>query len=157
MSHNSNSLFSTSDAQGPFRRFIALATCSSYKQIILDNGAAGPLVEDLFGVKDLLQIGMLAAIPYGVTTVGMIAIGYHSDRTLERRWHCAIPAFVGALGLIGLNAANGNIVASFVCLSVASTGIITTPSARQASHNGKTSQVMPIASTIRSPIRIPSA
>jgi phospholipid/cholesterol/gamma-HCH transport system substrate-binding protein len=54
VSHNSNSLFQTSDAQGPFRRFIALATCSSFKQIILDNGAAGPLVEDLFGVKDLL-------------------------------------------------------------------------------------------------------
>ena len=53
-SHNSNSLFSTSDAQGPFRRFIALATCSTYKQLILDNGSAGPLVEDMLGVNDLL-------------------------------------------------------------------------------------------------------
>ena len=33
VSHNSNSLFQTGDAQGPFRRFIALATCSTYKQI----------------------------------------------------------------------------------------------------------------------------
>ena len=54
VSHNSNSLFATGDAQGPFRRFIALATCSTYKQVILDNGAAGPLVEDMLGVNDLL-------------------------------------------------------------------------------------------------------
>jgi len=54
VSHNSNSLFQTGDAQGPFRRFVALATCSTYKQVILDNGAAGPLVEDLLGVKGLL-------------------------------------------------------------------------------------------------------
>jgi phospholipid/cholesterol/gamma-HCH transport system substrate-binding protein len=54
VSHNSVSLFQTGDAQGPFRRFVALATCSSYKQILLDNGAAAPLVEDLFGVKNLL-------------------------------------------------------------------------------------------------------
>jgi phospholipid/cholesterol/gamma-HCH transport system substrate-binding protein len=54
VSHNSNSLFQTGDAQGPFRRFLALATCSTYKQVILDNGAAGPLVEDLLGVKNLL-------------------------------------------------------------------------------------------------------
>ena len=54
VSHNSNSLFQTGDAQGPFRRFVALATCSSYKQVLLDNGAAAPLVEDLLGVKNLL-------------------------------------------------------------------------------------------------------
>jgi phospholipid/cholesterol/gamma-HCH transport system substrate-binding protein len=54
VSHNSNSLFNTSDASGPFRRFIVLATCTTYQQILLDNGAAAPIVEDALGVKDLL-------------------------------------------------------------------------------------------------------
>lgn len=78
------------------------------------------------GVANPLHVGLLAAIPYSITTIGMIWIGYHSDRTLERRWHCAIPAFVGALALVGLVYASGNSVLSFVMLSVASLGIITT-------------------------------
>ncbi|WP_289014423.1 MFS transporter [uncultured Methylobacterium sp.] len=78
------------------------------------------------GVKNPLHIGLLAAIPYGITTVGMVAIGYRSDRTLERRWHCALPAFLGALALVGLTYAGGNMVMSFALLSLASLGIITT-------------------------------
>jgi len=78
------------------------------------------------GVSNPLHVGLLAAIPYSITTVGMIAIGIHSDRTLERRWHCALPAFIGALALIGLVYASGNMVTSFVLLSLASLGIITT-------------------------------
>jgi MFS family permease len=78
------------------------------------------------GVSNPLHVGLLAAIPYSITTVGMIAIGIHSDRTLERRWHCAIPAFIGALALIGLVYSSGNMVLSFVLLSLASLGIITT-------------------------------
>ena len=78
------------------------------------------------GVANPLHVGLLAAIPYSITTIGMIWIGYHSDRTLERRWHCAIPAFVGALALLGLVYASGNSVLSFVMLSLASLGIITT-------------------------------
>ena len=54
VSHNSNSLFQTGDAQGPFRRFILLATCSTFQQTLFDQGAAAPIVEDLLGVKDLL-------------------------------------------------------------------------------------------------------
>ena len=55
VSHNTNSMFSTSDASGPYRRFIVLATCTAYQQLLLDNGAAAPIVEDALGVKDLLS------------------------------------------------------------------------------------------------------
>ena len=55
VSHNSNSLFSTGDAQGPFRRFILLATCSTIQQTVLDFGPTAPIVEDVLGVKDLLS------------------------------------------------------------------------------------------------------
>lgn len=83
------------------------------------------LIKDM-GVSNPLHVGLLAAIPYGISTAGMIAIGIHSDRTLERRWHLALPAFLGALGLIGLVYSSGNMFMSFVLLSLASLGIITT-------------------------------
>jgi phospholipid/cholesterol/gamma-HCH transport system substrate-binding protein len=54
VAHNTVSMFSTGDAQGPFRRFIILATCSTYTQLLLDQGAAAPLLEDALGIKDLL-------------------------------------------------------------------------------------------------------
>lgn len=56
----------------------------------------------------------------------MILIAMHSDHTLERRWHCAIPALVGAMALVGLNYANGQPVLSFVLLSIASICVFST-------------------------------
>ena len=44
--------------------------------------------------------GVVAVIPFVVTTVAMVLLGMHSDRTGERRWHTAIPAFVGAAALV---------------------------------------------------------
>jgi ACS family tartrate transporter-like MFS transporter len=44
--------------------------------------------------------GVVAVIPFVVTTIAMILVGMHSDRTGERRWHTAIPAFVGAAALV---------------------------------------------------------
>jgi ACS family tartrate transporter-like MFS transporter len=44
--------------------------------------------------------GVVAVIPFAVATAAMVLVGNHSDRTRERRWHTAIPAFVGAAGLI---------------------------------------------------------
>jgi len=44
--------------------------------------------------------GVVAVIPFVVTTIAMVLVGMHSDRTGERRWHTAIPAFVGAGALV---------------------------------------------------------
>lgn len=55
VSHNSNSLFSTGDAQGPFRRFVLLATCSTYEQMLAESGPTAPILEDLLGVKGVLS------------------------------------------------------------------------------------------------------
>lgn len=44
--------------------------------------------------------GMVATIPYIVTTIAMVLVGMHSDRTGERRWHTAISAFLGALAVV---------------------------------------------------------
>ncbi len=44
--------------------------------------------------------GVVAVIPFAVTTAAMVLVGNHSDRTRERRWHTAVPAFAGAAALI---------------------------------------------------------
>jgi MFS transporter, ACS family, tartrate transporter len=43
--------------------------------------------------------GMVAALPFLVTAVAMVLTGMHSDHGGERRWHTAIPAFLGAAAL----------------------------------------------------------
>ena len=83
------------------------------------------LIKDM-GVSSPLHVGLLTAIPYGASVVGMIAIGIHSDRTLERRWHLVLPAWIGAAALVALVYAQGQMVLSFVLLSVAALGIFTT-------------------------------
>jgi MFS transporter, ACS family, tartrate transporter len=44
--------------------------------------------------------GVVSALPFLVTAVAMVLVGMRSDRTGERRWHTAIPAFIGAVGLV---------------------------------------------------------
>ena len=52
-----------------------------------------------WGVTDLVQIGLYAAIPQALGVVGMILIGRSSDRRKERRWHYAASSFLAAFGL----------------------------------------------------------
>ena len=44
--------------------------------------------------------GALAVLPFLVTVVIMVLVGMRSDRTRERRWHTAIPAFTAAAGIL---------------------------------------------------------
>jgi ACS family tartrate transporter-like MFS transporter len=43
-----------------------------------------------------LTVTLLAALPYVAGVAAMLLNGWHSDRSRERRWHTAIPLFVGA-------------------------------------------------------------
>jgi nitrate/nitrite transporter NarK len=57
-------------------------------------------LQETFGIEfSLAQIGLITAIPYAITCVVMILNARHSDRTGERRWHVAVPAFIGAVGV----------------------------------------------------------
>ncbi len=56
--------------------------------------------------------GVVAVLPFLVTVVVMVLVGMRSDRTGERRWHTAIPAFTAAAGLV--LAAYGNSTALVV-------------------------------------------
>jgi sugar phosphate permease len=59
-----------------------------------------PTIVSDMGVTSTFEIGVLTAIPYGVAAVGMVLVGRSSDRRRERRWHFAVPAALGGLGLI---------------------------------------------------------
>jgi hypothetical protein len=54
VSHNSNSLFQTADASGPFRRIVLLATCTTWQQYVDQFGSSAPLVEDALGIREVL-------------------------------------------------------------------------------------------------------
>ncbi len=57
------------------------------------------LIRSLSGVSNFV-IGLLSTIPYIAAAIAMVLVGVHSDRSGERRWHTALPAFAGAAGLL---------------------------------------------------------
>ncbi len=79
------------------------------------------LIRSLSGVSNF-TVGLLSAIPYVVAALAMVAVGLHSDRSGERRWHTALPAFGGALALSGA-AYSTSIGPSILCVSVAVLGV----------------------------------
>ena len=54
--------------------------------------------------------GMIAILPFLVAVLAMVLIGSSSDRSRERRWHTAIPAFAAAAGLVGAAYGNSTVV-----------------------------------------------
>ena len=85
-----------------------------------------PTIIKATGVKDAFQIGMLTAIPYGSAVVAMIFVSRSSDRTGERRWHIAVPALLGAVGLVLSVTWGQNTVLAMTALTLATMGILTT-------------------------------
>ncbi|HXR33790.1 MAG TPA: MFS transporter [Verrucomicrobiae bacterium] len=51
------------------------------------------VVRSLSGIRPF-TIGLLSAIPYLAAAIAMVIVGAHSDRTGERDWHVALPAFI---------------------------------------------------------------
>lgn len=77
------------------------------------------------GVRDPLNVGLLTAIPYMGALIAMYLIGRSSDRMQERRWHLAIPAIVGAIGLTLSVVYAHNTVLALAALTIAAMGILT--------------------------------
>ncbi len=71
--------------------------------------------------RNSLTIGFLTAIPWALAAVTMVAVGHHSDKTGERRWHIAltsivcsaafaasaIPGISGTLSFLAINSGDG--------------------------------------------------
>src|SRR6266849_6379973 len=50
-----------------------------------------PTIIQGLGVTSNIMIGLLSAVPYIGALIGMVLVSLHSDRTLERRYHTALP------------------------------------------------------------------
>ena len=74
--------------------------------------------------KDFLKVGLLSMIPWGIAAVSMVVVGSHSDRTGERRWHCAGSLIVAMLGMIGLAVVGHAPIPSIIALTLVTAGIL---------------------------------
>jgi len=83
------------------------------------------LLETRFEECNKFQIGLLAAVPNVCATFGMVFNGWHSDRTGERRWHVALPAFLAATGWV-VFAATDSRTGALVGLALAQAGVLST-------------------------------
>uniref|UniRef100_A0A9E8CSE3 MFS transporter n=1 Tax=Bosea sp. NBC_00436 TaxID=2969620 RepID=A0A9E8CSE3_9HYPH len=52
------------------------------------------------GAKGTWEVSLFTAIPYGAAVVAMVLLGWNSDRTRERRWHCALPGLIASAALL---------------------------------------------------------
>jgi MFS transporter, ACS family, tartrate transporter len=84
-----------------------------------------PLIQDRFPSLNPLQIGLLTAVSGTCTLITIITVGWHSDRTGERRWHVAVPAFLAAVGW-GLSTWREAAVLSFLGLVLAQAAMMST-------------------------------
>jgi MFS transporter, ACS family, tartrate transporter len=79
------------------------------------------LIKSLSGMSNF-EIGILSAIPYIAAAGAMVIVGLHSDRSGERRWHTAVPAFAGAAAL-AIAAHTSSVTANIALISVAVLGV----------------------------------
>ena len=81
-----------------------------------------PQIVKGFGGVSNLEVGFIVAVPNLAAAIVMVLWTRHSDRTRERPWHVALPAFAGCLGLVA-SATVTNPILSTLALGVALIGI----------------------------------
>ncbi|MGU7782806.1 MFS transporter [Burkholderia sp. PU8-34] len=79
-----------------------------------------PVLIKQAGVSNLLQIGLMSALPYIVGAIAMLFIARSSDLRLERRWHFVAVTTAGAAGAVLLTLVARNWPAAIGCLSLVS-------------------------------------
>lgn len=76
------------------------------------------------GVREAWRVGVWSAVPYAVAAVAMVLVAVSSDHRGERRWHLALSALVGAVGLVAAGLFRTQQLAGMVSFSVAAAGIL---------------------------------
>jgi MFS transporter, ACS family, tartrate transporter len=84
-----------------------------------------PTIIKGFGVSDT-QTGLLAALPFIFGGIGMVLLGRHSDRTMERKGHVAVALLMAAIG-IGLSGLVSNPILIMALLCFAQIGVSSVP------------------------------
>jgi sugar phosphate permease len=73
--------------------------------------------------RNSLTIGFLTAIPWALAAVTMVAVGHHSDKTGERRWHIALTSIVCSVGFAASAIPGISGALSFLAITVATASI----------------------------------
>jgi ACS family tartrate transporter-like MFS transporter len=94
-------------------RTISVWRALAHREVLLLAGAYFCIVTSVYGLNFWLPTiikkssdtsnmtaSLLTAVPYCVGLVAILAMGWSSDRTRERRWHTAGAMVVGATGLL---------------------------------------------------------
>jgi ACS family tartrate transporter-like MFS transporter len=80
------------------------------------------IIKKLSGSSNMI-VSLVAALPYCVGLASILLVGWHSDKTKERRWHTALAMMTTSLGLL-LSVVAGNytiLAVSMFCLAAAGT------------------------------------
>ena len=115
------------DGAAAFKSSRVWVLCACYFGIIMGLYGIGfwmPSLIKASGVTDVLDVGLLTMIPYGFAAVAMVMIGRSSDRTKERRWHVAVPAIIGAAGLVLSTFVPHQPAMAIMALTIATIGIL---------------------------------
>jgi MFS family permease len=67
---------------------------------------------------------VLGAVPYLAGFVALQLNGWHSDRTMERRWHVAAPLFLGVAALLVLAAVHASTAVAVGLFSLVGISVI---------------------------------
>jgi D-galactonate transporter len=84
-----------------------------------------PTIIQELGVTDEATIGLLLAVPNIIAVICLIVVSRHSDRTLERRYHSALPCLVCAVGLASIGLFANYPPLAFAALVLATLGPVT--------------------------------
>lgn len=82
-----------------------------------------PMMIRDFHVSSIMRIGIYSTIPAIAAVVAKIWIGYHSDKQRELRWHFAVPAFAGAVGMLLVPLISRDPLVGIACLALATAGV----------------------------------
>jgi sugar phosphate permease len=99
--------------------FIYFAFFCSLNTILLWT----PTLLKRVGVATATEIGWLSGAISVASAIGMVAVGYSSDRLMERRRHVAVCGLVAAACFGALQLAAGSVLMTVVLLAIASVGI----------------------------------
>jgi sugar phosphate permease len=101
-------------------RTVLLLTTAAFLQYFIGYSVIfwlPTILQNRSGFSDL-QVGLFGAVPYVVALFAMLFNGWHSDKGRERRWHAALPLFVGTAGFLCLISLPGSKVTTVLLLSV---------------------------------------
>jgi ACS family tartrate transporter-like MFS transporter len=81
------------------------------------------MLQRLTGWQDLRLIGWVGAVPYVAALIGMLIVGWSSDRHSERRWHFAVPQLSAAVALAAWFLAPHSIAVLIIVFTVIGFGV----------------------------------